>query len=297
MTRPNSGTSPSIQRRGRAALVCALLLAVSCAALGCLVPWKQYTVLPGIEGRIATMGALAPDAHLKLIVRNRDNVLLNATRRAEIDGEGRFAFDAIEMSIAGQEYTRVYRVFLHLQQEGEKEHVIWRANIPRHEDEAPMTLDCLLDRPAILGEPCRLHDAPHRDWLVAQGEATFRNLCVSCHGDVGTQTHDGQAKSVSDLTQIARQAKSVSDLTQIARQAKSVSDLTQIAQRAGGEFDRDAVAHWIEGSSTPADHGEREMPVWGQRLSEQYAGYAEGDELVGATIDPLLAYLERIQRR
>jgi mono/diheme cytochrome c family protein len=271
MTRPNSGTSLSSQRRGRAALVCALLLVVSCAALGCLVPWKQYTVLPGIEGRIATMGALAPDAHLKLIVRNRDNVLLNATRRAEIDGEGRFAFDAIGMSIAGQEYTRVYRVFLHLQQEGEKEHVIWRANIPRHEDEAPMTLACLLDRPAILGEPCRLRDAPHRDWLVAQGQTTFRNLCASCHGDVGAPTHNGQATSASDLTQIAR--------------------------RAGGEFDRDAVAHWIEGGSTPADHGEREMPVWGQRLSEQYAGYAEGDELVGAKIDPLLAYLERIQRR
>jgi hypothetical protein len=37
------------------------------------------------------------------------------------------------------------------------------------------------------------------------------------------------------------------------------------------------------------------MPVWGERLSIAFAGYAEGDELIGATLDPLVAYLESLQ--
>ena len=37
------------------------------------------------------------------------------------------------------------------------------------------------------------------------------------------------------------------------------------------------------------------MPVWGERLSEEFERYAEGDELIGATLDPVLAYLESIQ--
>lgn len=37
------------------------------------------------------------------------------------------------------------------------------------------------------------------------------------------------------------------------------------------------------------------MPVWGERLSNAFAGYVEGDELIGATLDPLVAYLESLQ--
>jgi mono/diheme cytochrome c family protein len=175
------------------------------------------------------------------------------------------------MSIAGQEYTNVYRVFLHLQQGEAPEQVIWRADVPRSDENAPMTLDCLLDRPVALGEACRLHDAAEREWFVAQGEATFRSLCADCHGGADPSGRDELAAKPPDLT--------------------------RIAERAGGEFDWDTVAHWIEGRSMPSDHRALEMPVWGERLSLEYARYAEGDALIGAKLDPLIAYLEHIQQR
>ena len=37
------------------------------------------------------------------------------------------------------------------------------------------------------------------------------------------------------------------------------------------------------------------MPVWGERLSQTYSRYAEGDALVGARLDPIVAYLMSIQ--
>jgi hypothetical protein len=39
----------------------------------------------------------------------------------------------------------------------------------------------------------------------------------------------------------------------------------------------------------------RVMPIWGERLSAEYERYAEGDALIGATLDPVLAYLESLQ--
>ena len=55
-------------------------------------------------------------------------------------------------------------------------------------------------------------------------------------------------------------------------------------------FDRVEIAEWIEGRSTPMAHGSRVMPVWGERLSEEFERYSEGDDLIGATLDPVLAY-------
>ena len=73
-------------------------------------------------------------------------------------------------------------------------------------------------------------------------------------------------------------------------------DLRLIAARRDGRFDRVEIAEWIEGRSTPMAHGSRVMPVWGERLSEEFERYSEGDDLIGATLDPVLAYLESIQK-
>ena len=60
-------------------------------------------------------------------------------------------------------------------------------------------------------------------------------------------------------------------------------------------MDRDAVAEWIEGSLIPREHGSQKMPVWGERLSEEYWRYSNADELVGATLDPIVVFLLSIQ--
>jgi len=37
------------------------------------------------------------------------------------------------------------------------------------------------------------------------------------------------------------------------------------------------------------------MPVWGEVLSAEFKRYPDGDELIGATLGPLVVYLESIQ--
>ncbi len=267
---PRSRRLSKRPRRAAPALALAAFAALASVGLGCLVPWKEYRVLPAVAGRVASTQPLPADARLMLSVRHRENVSLNATRTVALGDDARFAFEPIAMSIAGKEYTKVYRVFLHLHQDEAEPRVIWRADVPRDESEPPIALECLLDRPVALGEACRIRDAARRDWLVAQGEATFRSLCTPCHAAPGEPPRDAAPTAPPDLT--------------------------RIAALAGGVFDRDAAAHWIEGRSTPAAHGDRRMPIWGERLGQEYARYAEGDELIGAKLDPLLAYLERIQR-
>jgi hypothetical protein len=72
-------------------------------------------------------------------------------------------------------------------------------------------------------------------------------------------------------------------------------DLARIAARHGGRFDRARIAEWVEGRTLLPAHGSREMPIWGEALSAEFDRYAEGDALIGATLDPILAYLESLQ--
>ena len=73
-------------------------------------------------------------------------------------------------------------------------------------------------------------------------------------------------------------------------------DLSEIAARRNGRFDRAEVAEWIEGRTSRATHGTRRMPVRGEVLSAEFERYSDGDELIGATLDPLVVYLESLQR-
>ena len=176
------------------------------------------------------------------------------------------------MAVAGHEYTKFYRVFLHLRAR-EKDRVIWRALVSRRELAGPIGLECDLDRPLSHGQPCWVDDPARQPWLVADGERTFQRLCSSCHGS------DGRGSAGSDESG-----------------AGTPPDLRRIASRRDGRFDRAEIAEWIEGRSLSASHGTREMPVWGERLSESFGKYAEGDELIGGTLDPVLAYLESLQQ-
>ena len=39
------------------------------------------------------------------------------------------------------------------------------------------------------------------------------------------------------------------------------------------------------------------MPIWGEVLSVEYERYSDGEALIGAALDPLVSYLESLQRK
>jgi mono/diheme cytochrome c family protein len=87
----------------------------------------------------------------------------------------------------------------------------------------------------------------------------------------------------------------------IARSLKTPpADLTRIAKSNGGEFPFAKVADIIDGRAIVAAHGQREMPVWGDR----YRRAIEADEPAAAIerraraqITALVRYIEQIQAK
>ncbi len=71
-------------------------------------------------------------------------------------------------------------------------------------------------------------------------------------------------------------------------------DLTTIAERRGG-FRAGEVAAYVDGRTSVAAHGTRDMPVWGERLSEDMPPET-GDEVARGQIGLLVEYLKTIQR-
>jgi len=257
-----------VRRRQRWA--CGLTLAVfaACASSG---PLQQ--VSPAIQGRLH--GDALPNGPAELVLRivQRDTASLVAQATSPLEADGRFSFPSLERLVAGKQQGREYRAFLHLMVGG-RTRVIWRAQYSRNDlsNSVDVDLECDLSRAARIGQPCWLDDPLENRWFLVEGERTYRRLCVRCHGIDG-----GGEIGVE------------------AGERPKPPDLREIALRRGGEFDRTAVAEWIEGSSAPAAHGNRNMPVWGEELEVEYQQYANPDALVGATLDPLVAYLEHMQ--
>lgn len=242
------------------------LVVVSTIALlfvGCILPWEAYRVAPPISGRLeAPSEALAGE--LVLTIQHRENASLHAVRRTRPDSEGRFAFSPIDLDIAGREYSKVYRVRLGLES-GDRRRTLWRSEFSRRDATEAISLDCTLDREIAHGQPCRVRDPLEHRWLVELGASTFTELCSTCHG--------------ADASGLPG----------------SGPDLRGLADRNGGTFERDRIAEWIEGRSIPAAHGDRTMPAWGERLSIEYERYPRVDALIGARLDPVLAYLRSRQ--
>ncbi|CBE68589.1 MAG: cytochrome c [Candidatus Methylomirabilis oxygeniifera] len=87
------------------------------------------------------------------------------------------------------------------------------------------------------------------------GQALYRRHCASCHGESG----DGNGSLAASLR-------------------RPPSNLRLITKRRGGRFDESYVMHIIDGRRAVAEHGTREMPVWGavfetERQREDYPGY------------------------
>jgi mono/diheme cytochrome c family protein len=81
------------------------------------------------------------------------------------------------------------------------------------------------------------------------GAELYARYCTSCHGPDGK----GDGPLAASLK-------------------RPPADLTTLAKRAGGRFDESAVMATIDGRRLVAEHGPREMPVWGARFEEEHAG-------------------------
>jgi len=108
--------------------------------------------------------------------------------------------------------------------------------------------------------------------LTAQGAQYYAQYCASCHGPTGRG--DGPAAGALRTPP---------------------ADLTKIAARRDGVFPSAEIRYHIDGRYEHAAHGTREMPVWGQRFSEEIAETQVRDELVRGRLYTLVDYLQSIQ--
>lgn len=107
---------------------------------------------------------------------------------------------------------------------------------------------------------------------MSVGQKYFGQYCSACHG------RDGRGHGP------------------VARALRTPpADLTRIAQRRGGQFPDAEVAAFIDGRRTVPAHGSRDMPVWGERFSEQFGSDTIGQEIVQGHLLILVDYLKSIQ--
>jgi mono/diheme cytochrome c family protein len=116
------------------------------------------------------------------------------------------------------------------------------------------------------------HQAMAQD-LDNLGRQFYERYCSACHGMDGK----GQGPVALDLR-------------------TEPADLTQIAKRRGGEFPLAEIAAYIDGRVDVRAHGSRDMPVWGERFSEQVGGGSLGEEVVRGNLLILMQYLQSIQQ-
>jgi mono/diheme cytochrome c family protein len=120
------------------------------------------------------------------------------------------------------------------------------------------------------------------------GKGEFQSSCASCHGT------DARGKGpVSSQLKVPP------------------PDLTVLAKNNNGEFPTSAVYGIIEGSKTIPAHGNREMPIWGERFNPivnlphyvdpsywKLAGPDQSPEVVvKKRILSVIDYLSRIQQK
>jgi len=113
--------------------------------------------------------------------------------------------------------------------------------------------------------------------VIEPMEREFLNSCASCHGTDG--------KGAGFLTRLFR--------------GIDPGDLTQLSARNDGTFPTERVFSVIDGRTEVAAHGDRKMPVWGQRY--MYDAMSEnGPDVINEyrvrnRIYELVHYLQSIQ--
>jgi mono/diheme cytochrome c family protein len=124
---------------------------------------------------------------------------------------------------------------------------------------------------AVAGAAARGEERTDQPLQIDMGGVHFVRYCAACHGIGGRG--DGPAAGAL-LTRPA--------------------DLTRIAARRGG-FPEAEIARFIDGRTPIAAHGDREMPVWGERFVEDIPDPGVAEAIVRTRLEMLLAYLESIQ--
>jgi mono/diheme cytochrome c family protein len=112
------------------------------------------------------------------------------------------------------------------------------------------------------------------------GKKEFDGHCAVCHGE------DGKGNGP-----FAEMLKS------------KLPDLTTLKQRNDGTFPEDRVRQIIDGRTDVAQHGPRDMPVWGREYSmsaveyyKDYYGMEDAERFVNSRVTALVGYLESIQQ-
>jgi mono/diheme cytochrome c family protein len=103
------------------------------------------------------------------------------------------------------------------------------------------------------------------------GARLFFNHCAACHGDDAEGT--GPVAAAMRVT---------------------VPNLRSIALRNGGTFPAEAVAAYIDGRESPAAHGDRQMPIWGDVFS---APSGTSQRTLRRRIAALVDFIEEVQYR
>ncbi len=114
--------------------------------------------------------------------------------------------------------------------------------------------------------------APSGDFAT-MGHQFYATYCSSCHGPGG--------KGDGPVAPVLRTAP---------------ADLTQISKRHGGQFPIAEISAFIDGRVDVEAHGNREMPVWGERFGEKVGGGTIGEEVVRGNLLILVEYLQSIQQ-
>lgn len=109
--------------------------------------------------------------------------------------------------------------------------------------------------------------------IQERGHALFMQYCATCHGPSG--------RGDGSIAQALRTPP---------------SDLTKIAERRDGRFPVADIMTFIDGRKAVVAHGEREMPVWGERFAEAAVGSTKDkDVTVNSKLRALIEYLQSIQ--
>jgi mono/diheme cytochrome c family protein len=106
-----------------------------------------------------------------------------------------------------------------------------------------------------------------------RGRVTYLRYCASCHGVHG----DGRGPVSRALT-------------------FRPSDLRELSRRYGTPLDRERLAAVIDGRTEVAAHGDRDMPVWGERFDLPPDDVSR-ERTITERIAELRAYLESIQQQ
>ena len=108
--------------------------------------------------------------------------------------------------------------------------------------------------------------------LAERGRREYVRYCASCHGVNG----DGTGPVAPAL------------LTR-------PPDVRRLFRRYGTPLDRERLGAAIDGRTPVVAHGEREMPVWGERFDALPPDADSRERTIAERLAALLAYLQSIQ--